>query len=63
MRTLILDAGFEILRETLHQTRTFRRLPGPVARWLRESPVTQDVVVGAVEYVLRIDSSGLGPSR
>jgi len=63
MRTLILDAGFEILRENLHQTRTFRRLPGPVARWLRDSPLTQDVVVGAVEYVLRVDSSGLGPAH
>jgi SAM-dependent methyltransferase len=58
MRTLILDAGFEILRETLNQTRTFRRLPGPVARWLRDSALTQDVVVGAVEYVLRIDAHG-----
>jgi len=55
MRTLILDAGFEILRENLHQTKTFRRLPGPVARWLRDSALTQDVVVGAVEYVLRVD--------
>jgi SAM-dependent methyltransferase len=55
MRTLILDAGFEILREHLHQTRTFRRLPAPLARWLRDSPLTQDVVVGAMEYVLRID--------
>jgi SAM-dependent methyltransferase len=55
MRTLILDAGFEILRETLNQTRTFRRLPGPLARWLRDSALTQDVVVGAIEYVLRID--------
>jgi SAM-dependent methyltransferase len=63
MRTLILDAGFEILRETLHQTRTFRCLPGPVARWLRESPLTQDVVVGAVEYVLRVDAAGLEPAR
>jgi len=54
-RTLILDAGFEILREHLHQTRTFRRLPGPLARWLRESPLTQDVVVGSMEYVLRLD--------
>ena len=61
MRTLILDAGFEILRENLHQTRTFRRLPGPVARWLRESPATQDVVVGAVEYVLRIDPAAGSP--
>lgn len=56
MRTLILDAGFEILRESLHQTRTFRRLPGPVARWLRDSAVTQDVVVGGIEYVLRLDA-------
>lgn len=63
MRTLILDAGFEILRENLHQTRTFRRLPGPVARWLRESPLTQDVVVGGVEYVLRVDAAGLEPAR
>ena len=61
MRTLILDAGFEILRENLHQTRTFRRLPGPVARWLRDSPLTQDVVVGAVEYVLRIDPAAGSP--
>jgi SAM-dependent methyltransferase len=63
MRTLILDAGFEILRENLHQTRTFRRLPAPLARWLRESALTQDVVIGAVEYVLRIDEAGLEPER
>lgn len=63
MRTLILDAGFEILRETLNQTRTFRRLPGPVARWLRDSSLTQDVVVGAVEYVLRIDGHGREGAR
>jgi SAM-dependent methyltransferase len=58
IRTLILDAGFEILRENLHQTRTFRRLPAPVAKWLRDSPLTQDIVIGAVEYVLRIDPAG-----
>jgi 2-polyprenyl-3-methyl-5-hydroxy-6-metoxy-1,4-benzoquinol methylase len=63
MRTLILDAGFEILRESLHQTRTFRRLPGPVARWLRDSPLTQDIVIGTVEYVLRIDDAGVRPAR
>lgn len=63
MRTLILDAGFEILRESLHQTRTFRRLPGPVARWLRDSALTQDVVVGGIEYVLRIDAHGRGGAR
>jgi len=63
LRTLILDAGFEILREDLHQTRTFRRLPGPIARWVRDSPLTQDVVIGAVEYVLRADGRGPEPPR
>ncbi len=63
MRTRILDAGFEILRENLHQTRTFRRLPGPIARWLRDSRLTQDVVVGAVEYVLRIDDAAPDRTR
>jgi 2-polyprenyl-3-methyl-5-hydroxy-6-metoxy-1,4-benzoquinol methylase len=63
MRAFIADAGFEILRESLHQTRTFRRLPGPVARWLRDSALTQDVVVGAVEYVLRIDDRRREPMR
>ena len=63
LRTLILDAGFEIHHEDLHQTRTFRRLPGPIARWLRDSPLTQDVVIGAVEYVLRANGRGPEPLR
>ena len=62
MRTLILDAGFEILRENLHQTKTFRQMPGPIATWLRESPLTQDIVVGAMEYILRAEDSR-PPSR
>jgi len=53
LRALIAGAGLDTLREDLHVTRTFRRAPGPVARWLREGALTQDVVVGAVEYVLR----------
>jgi SAM-dependent methyltransferase len=52
LRSLMTQAGWRIVREDLHQTRTFRRLPGPVARWLRDSPLTQDVVVGSVEYIL-----------
>jgi SAM-dependent methyltransferase len=63
MRNLILDAGFEILRESLYQSRTFRQLPGPIARWLRDSPLTQDVVVGGIEYVLRIDAERREPTR
>jgi len=53
LRRLICDAGLEIVREDLHQTSTFRRLPGPLSRWLRDSPLTQDIVVGSVEYILK----------
>ena len=55
LRSLIAEAGLRTVREDLHVTRTFRRAPGPVARWLRESALTQDVVVSAVEYVLARD--------
>ncbi|MFN8058807.1 MAG: class I SAM-dependent methyltransferase [Vicinamibacterales bacterium] len=52
LRSQISDAGFEILREKLHLTGTFRRLPGPLPRWLERSPITQDIVIGNMEYVL-----------
>ena len=55
LRALIADAGLRTVCEDLHVTRTFRLAPGPVARWLRDSPLTQDVVVSAVEYVLARD--------
>ena len=42
-----------VAREHLHLTGTFRRLPGPIPGWLRESALTQDVVIGNMEYVLR----------
>ena len=41
------------MHEHLHVTKTFRNLPSPIARWLRESPLTQDIVIGNMEYVLR----------
>ncbi len=53
LRAQIARAGFTIAREHLHLTGTFRRLPGPVPAWLRESALTQDVVIGNMEYVLR----------
>ena len=31
---------------------TVRRMPGPVARWLRDSPLTQDALISNMEYVL-----------
>ena len=51
LRGQIADAGFRILREDLHMTGTFRSL-GPVSRWLRESPLTQDIVIGHMQYML-----------
>jgi SAM-dependent methyltransferase len=52
LRRQIADAGFAIALEHLHVTSTFRRLPGPLPRWLRESRLTQDIVIGNMEYVL-----------
>jgi SAM-dependent methyltransferase len=56
LRRRVRAAGLHVLREELHVTSTFRRLPGPLPRWLRDSPLTQDVVVGNVEYVLGKES-------
>lgn len=53
LRRQIADAGLRIDREQLHVTRTFRRLPGPLARWVRDSPLVQDVAISSMEYVLR----------
>jgi ubiquinone/menaquinone biosynthesis C-methylase UbiE len=58
LRAQLAHAGFDILMEDLYMTGTFRRLPGPVSRWLRDSPLTQDIVIGHVQYVLR---RGAGP--
>jgi hypothetical protein len=40
------------VREDLHVTATVRKLPAPVARWLRDSPLTQDALISNMEYVL-----------
>jgi hypothetical protein len=53
LRRQIAAAGFTIVTELLHLTGTFRRLPPPISRWLRDSPLTQDIVIGNMEYVLR----------
>jgi SAM-dependent methyltransferase len=52
LRGQIGRAGLAIVREELHVTGTVRRLPASVARWLRESRVTQDVLISNMEYVL-----------
>jgi SAM-dependent methyltransferase len=53
LRRQIAATGFTIVREELHVTRTVRRLPGPIARWVRDSPLTQDALISNIEYVLR----------
>ncbi len=56
LRDQIAGAGLRIVREDLHVTATVRKLPAPLARWLRDSPLTQDALISNMEYVLRADS-------
>jgi SAM-dependent methyltransferase len=52
LRQQIADAGLAVLREDLHLTGTFRRLPGPLPGWIRRAPFVQDVAIGHVQYAL-----------
>ena len=52
LRGQIADSGLRVVREELHATATVRRMPGPIARWLRDSSLTQDVLISNMEYVL-----------
>jgi SAM-dependent methyltransferase len=52
LRGQIAAAGLRIVREELHVTATVRRMPAPIARWLRDSPLTQDALISNMEYVL-----------
>ena len=52
LRGQIEASGLRIVREELHATATVRRFPGPVARFLRTSPLTQDALISNMEYVL-----------
>jgi SAM-dependent methyltransferase len=52
LRRQIAVAGLRIVREELHVTATVRRLPGAMARWLRDSLLTQDALISNMEYVL-----------
>jgi len=57
LRRQIADAGLRIVREELHVTATVRKLPAAVARWLRDSALTQDALISNMEYVLSADGS------
>jgi SAM-dependent methyltransferase len=52
LRKQIAGAGLRIVREELHVTGTVRRLPGPIARWVRNSALMQDALISNMEYVL-----------
>jgi SAM-dependent methyltransferase len=52
LRRQIAAAGLHIVREELHVTSTVRRLPSALARWLRNTRATQDVLISNMEYVL-----------
>jgi 2-polyprenyl-3-methyl-5-hydroxy-6-metoxy-1,4-benzoquinol methylase len=52
LRRQIAAAGLRIVREELHATKTVRSMPAPIARWLRDSPLTQDALISNMEYVL-----------
>lgn len=52
LRGQIAASGLRIVREELHVTSTVRRLPAPLARWLRDSALTQDALISNMEYVL-----------
>lgn len=52
LRDQIARAGLRVVREELHVTGTVRRLPAAIGRWLRDNPVTQDALIGNIEYVL-----------
>ena len=52
LRSQIAAAGLHIVREELHATATVRKMPGPIGRWLKDSPLTQDALISNMEYVL-----------
>jgi hypothetical protein len=52
MRRLIRDAGWLIVLEQRHVSGTVRRLPAGLARWIRESRLTEDLVLSNVEWIL-----------
>jgi SAM-dependent methyltransferase len=58
LRAQIAAAGLRIVREELHVTATVRRMPAAVARWLRDSSLTQDVLISNMEYVLAGSAHG-----
>ncbi len=52
LRNQIAAARLRIVREELHVTATVRRLPVPLAQWVRNNALVQDALISNMEYVL-----------
>jgi SAM-dependent methyltransferase len=52
LRNQVAAAGLRIVREELHVTGTVRRMPRALGRWVRDTPLTRDVLISNMEYVL-----------
>lgn len=63
LRRQIASAGLRTIREELHVTSTVRRLPAALARWVRDTPIAQDVLISNMEYVLAAPADPTGPQR
>lgn len=57
LRAQIAGAGLAVMREELHETATVRRLPRLVAGAVTASPLTRDVFISNMEYVLEREGS------
>lgn len=52
MQRLIEDAGWTVVIEQRHVSGSVRRLPAGLARWIRDSRLTEDLVLSNVEWIL-----------
>lgn len=52
LRQLIAGAGLIVVQENLAVIGTLRRMPAAMAAFLRDNPLTQDIVLNNIEYVL-----------
>jgi hypothetical protein len=52
MQRLIGEAGWIIQVEQRHVSGSVRRLPAGLARWVRDSRLTEDLVLSNVEWIL-----------
>ena len=58
LRRQIAGAGFAVLREELHVTGTVKKMPRLLGDAVRENPLTRDIFISNMEYVLGHAGSG-----